>query len=159
MVLLLLLTAISLTSLKAIKTDERLSGNLEDRYLAFQAAEAGLRDAEDFLKRRPLPTFSDAAGLYVFRHKVTPEPFSLTTSNARHFGQDLASPIELDGVAADPLYAIEELEISADQDSLLTETYNQPQERGITYRITSLGFGGSPSTRVVLQSTFFQRQL
>ena len=55
MILLLLLTGISLTSLKAIKTDERLAGNLQDRHVAFQAAEAALREAEGYLDRPSLP--------------------------------------------------------------------------------------------------------
>ena len=75
MVLLLLMTAISLTSLKAIKTDERLAGNLQDRYLAFQAAEAALREAEEFLTGvSPGPPFATKKGFTSTPHSGIPAP-------------------------------------------------------------------------------------
>lgn len=46
LMMLIILTILGLTALQVATTEERMSGNTRDRGLAFQAAEAGLRDAE-----------------------------------------------------------------------------------------------------------------
>jgi len=148
MVLLLLMTAVSLTSLKSTKTDERLAGNLQDRYLAFQAAEAALRAAEDFLEQPSLPPLLNTGGLYTFNHANLPQPFDYTATNARTY------PESLTGTAAAPLYTLEQLEAGVEQGSSLVVGVRYGSERRATYRITTVGFGGSATTRVVLQATF-----
>jgi type IV pilus assembly protein PilX len=148
MILLLLLTAVSLTSLKAIKTDERLAGNLQDRYVAFQAAESALREAEDFLEQAALPRFENTAGLYLQANGGIPYPFDYDSDNARVYTGSLS------GVTNQPLYTIEQMEGGVEQGDSLVIGVRYGGERRASYRITALGFGGSSSTRVVLQSTF-----
>ena len=148
MVLLLLMSAAALTALKAVKTEERMAGNLQDSYLAFQAAEAALREAEELLAQPDLPPFGASEGHYRFDQAGIPTPFAFTNANARQYGRDL------DGVSRRPLYILEQLEGGAEQGaSLVIGTRYGPEWR-TTYRITALGFGGSALTRVVLQTTY-----
>lgn len=55
LILLLLMTLLGLASLRGTILEERMTANLLDRGLAFQVAEAGLREAEAALD--PQPTF------------------------------------------------------------------------------------------------------
>jgi len=148
MILLLLMTAIALTTLKAIKTDEHLTGNQQDRHLAFQAAEAGLREAELLLEQPSLPPFDGNAGLYLYTDPGIPVPLELDASNARRYGETLA------GVDQEPLYIIERMEAGVEQGDSLVMGVRYGAQRRSSYRITTTGFGGSATTRTVLQSTF-----
>jgi len=148
MFLLLLMSLVSLTVLKAIKTDERMAGNLQDRNLAFQAAESALREAEDLLVQPSLPSFNGRNGLYRFDDTRVPAGFDLTSANARTYGHDLI------GIALRPRYIIEIMEAGVEPGNSLLVGVNNVSEKRATFRITALGFGGSATTRVVLQSTY-----
>jgi len=152
MILLLLMSTAALTSLKAIRTDERMAGNLQDRFLAFQSAESALRAGEDVLALPALPVFSAANGLYRFDDQNVPLPSAFTGTNARTYAA--AKAALLLGVAAAPRFIIEEMEASFDRGTSLLVGISYGGERRTCYRITAVGYGGSVSTRVVLQSTF-----
>jgi len=152
MILLLLMSTAALTSLKAIRTDERMAGNLQDRFLAFQSAESALRAGEAMLARPALPVFSAAAGLYRFDDQNVPSPSAFGTGNANTY--DATKTDLLLGVAQAPRFIIEELEASFDRGTSLVVGIGYGAERRACYRITAIGYGGSVSTRVVLQSTF-----
>jgi type IV pilus assembly protein PilX len=47
LVMLLLLTLIGVTSVQTTSLEEKMAGNMRDQNIAFQAAEAALRDAEE----------------------------------------------------------------------------------------------------------------
>src|SRR5690606_3767551 len=63
LVLLLVMTILGVSSLSSTTLQERMAGNLRDSNLAFQAAEAALREGEEFLRQAVLPPFTGAAGL------------------------------------------------------------------------------------------------
>jgi type IV pilus assembly protein PilX len=148
MLLLLLMTTIALTSLKAIKTDEHLTGNTQDRHLAFQAAEASLREAERMLEQPALPPFDGTDGLYLYSATNIPGPLELDDNNARRYTETLA------GVDQSPLYIIERMEAGVEQGDSLVMGVRYGAQRRSAYRITATGYGGSATTRVVLQTTF-----
>lgn len=148
MILLLLMSAVALTSLKAIKTEERMAGNLQDRYLAFQAAEAALREAEGLLDSPSLPSFGAANGLYRYDQTGIPDAFRFTTANAREYPRDLGV------VAHRPLYIVEQMEPGVEQGASLVVGTHYGAEMRATYRITAIGYGGAATTRVVLQSSY-----
>lgn len=56
LILLVVMTLLGLASLRSTQMEERMSGNQLDRGLAFQAAEAALREAEIRASSRPIPT-------------------------------------------------------------------------------------------------------
>ncbi|QSX77474.1 pilus assembly PilX family protein [Agrilutibacter solisilvae] len=64
LILLLVVTLIALASLRGTLMEERMSANVLDRSLAFQAAEAALREGESVAAGKPaLPAAGCAAGL------------------------------------------------------------------------------------------------
>ncbi len=151
MVLLLLMSVVSLISLKGIKTDERMAGNLQDRYLAFQAAESGLRAGEAVLDpKSTLPPFDGTSGLYSFTDQSRPSPFELDADNARLYTNDLYGIPE----SQRPRYMIELMEAGVEQGDSLVVGVNYGGERRASFRITALGLGRSATTRVVLQTTY-----
>lgn len=71
LILLLVMTLLGLASMRGTLLEERMSGNLYDRSLAFQAAEAALRQGEALAVTKPVFPVAgcDAAGLC-----ATPDP-------------------------------------------------------------------------------------
>ena len=64
LILLLVVTLIALASLRGTLMEERMSSNVRDRSLAFQAAEAALREGEAVAAGKPkVPNAGCAAGL------------------------------------------------------------------------------------------------
>ena len=147
---------------------ERMLGNAKDRDLAFQAAEAALRDAEfDIgLNITQASAFADtcAAGLCTTptqRTTVSNLPvhaqagfsWTLADGKVRRYGQFTAQPA-LTGVVSPPVYVIENLGTLGD------EVGQGGNEEAVnprhTYRITARAFGARPETVVMLQSIFFR---
>jgi type IV pilus assembly protein PilX len=62
LLLLLIMTLLGLASLRSGLLEERMSGNLLDRGVSFQTAEAALREAEGVILTRP--AYTGAGGLY-----------------------------------------------------------------------------------------------
>jgi type IV pilus assembly protein PilX len=150
LILLLLLSLLGAASMKMARMEESMAGNTQDRTLAFQAAEAALREAEVLLQNPALPAFSASNGMYRYQDAdaVAPEGLLLSADNARVYTQTLPD------VAAPPLYILEQMAAAPlSSDSLLIGTQYGSQQR-FTYRITALGFGGSASTKVVLRASY-----
>lgn len=66
LVLLLLLTLIGVSGMSSVGLQERMAGSLGERAIYFEAAEAGLRDAERYLSNAVVPAFDNSAGKYLF---------------------------------------------------------------------------------------------
>jgi type IV pilus assembly protein PilX len=65
LMLILLLTLIGLAAMQSTTLQERMAGNMQQRDLAFQSAEAGLRDAENYIGGLALlPAFNNTGGLH-----------------------------------------------------------------------------------------------
>src|SRR5690606_4287167 len=119
-----------------------------DRDLAFQAAEAALRAAEEFLNQATLPAFDGTAGLY-----QPADPGDPAVWEAINWSADARTYTgTVDGVAAQPRYVIEELpEIIASSGSAAAD---EAAIEGGVYRVTARAVGGSDTTVVMLQSTY-----
>lgn len=66
LILLLILTLIGVSGMNSVGLQERMAGSLSLRADYFEAAEAGLRDAERYLSAAALPAFANADGRYLF---------------------------------------------------------------------------------------------
>lgn len=66
LLLLLVMTLLGLASLRATLLEERMSGALYDRSLAFQAAELAMREAEAFINAQAVNIVSDAQARTLF---------------------------------------------------------------------------------------------
>ncbi|HKW79471.1 MAG TPA: PilX N-terminal domain-containing pilus assembly protein [Casimicrobiaceae bacterium] len=163
---LLVLSIIGIAALNSTLLQEKMAGNTKDTNLAFQAAEAGLRDAEADVVATITPgtvfTSSCTNGLCT-PPSTWPTPLSVDISQAidwtsagktRTYGSRTNAP-ELPDVAAQPLYVIEKLSsLPVGPGGSVGIGLNAPNSGGAAYRLTVLATGMRPETRVILQSTF-----
>lgn len=166
MLVLVVLTLLSISAMNSAAMQERMSGHLRDSQLAFESADAALRDTEQWLEAQTViasPCDAVAAGCDLF----TPDAMhALDGTDGRPWwvgasddwwqqnGHDfITAGQELGGNAADPRTVIEELKRVPD--SLVVGV--APQGSRIYYRVTARGVGGSPWAQTVVQSTFVKQ--
>jgi len=174
---LLVLSVLGVSALNSTLMQDKMVSNTKDLNLAFQAAEAGLRDGEADVERNKTiwtPTsFSSACtnGLCV-PPSTWPSPSSLDISKAidwtntgltRSYGSQTALPL-LPDVAAQPQYVIERIPPPPGLPATPGSSVGigcgvscPPPPTGFAYRLTVLATGVRPETRVVLQSTYIVR--
>ena len=162
-----LILGVSVMSINVMQ--ERMIGNTKDRDLAMQAAEAGLRDAELFLRLSAtgggtMLTFADdcagglctppsqrAGGIYPSPLPVHKVP-GFSWNVARRYGQGIADARDYPGVARQPQYVIEKVGTLAACVGCGTE-----DPLRVAYRITARGYGAREDTVVMLQSIYAMR--
>jgi type IV pilus assembly protein PilX len=174
---LLVLAVLGVSALNSTLMQEKMVSNTKDANLAFQAAEAGLRDGEADVERNKTlwtPTsFTSACtnGLCV-PPSTWPSPSSLDISKAidwsntgltRTYGSQTAAP-SLPDVAAQPEYVIERIPPPPGLPATPGSSVGigcgvscPTAANGFAYRLTVLATGARPETRVVLQSTYIVR--
>ena len=157
LVILVLLTLMGLTTMKSALVQERMSGGSADKTLAFEAAEMALRDAERHVSAS-LSSGSAfvngcSAGLCLppADGSVLAETVDWDGSLPATYGQATAAPA-LGGVARQPRYLIELL---PDMTPPLGNSVGA-ELKGTPFRITALGYGKQPNTRVMLQTTYYK---
>jgi len=163
---LVILTVLTLLGVGAMQMDaieEHMAGNMSDLNVAFQAAESGLRDGElDVLKNIGPATVFDSSctnGLCTVNDTSTPTWKTLDWSNTgvtRAYGQ-YTGATPLSNVAAQPRYIIEKLPTLAATTGESVAVGIKPSGNGEAFRITALGYGGRPESKVMLQSIFVKR--
>jgi type IV pilus assembly protein PilX len=151
LLVLLMLTLLALAATRSASLQERIAGNARSLDLAFQAAEAALREGERRLEGT-VPAPGTVPGWY--HHEINPAPRweqpavwdsqpSLTyTLNSDDGWQ----------VAREPQFAIEELGPIPDPEGALEAGGELPP--ATMYRISARGFGATVETQVILQTTF-----
>jgi type IV pilus assembly protein PilX len=157
LLILLLLTMIGVNAMQTNTQEEKMAGNMRDRNLAFEAAEAALRKAEQNIEILPNPcVFNGSNGLY---GKGNSEPNYLfdntlwTDTTSQLYTDDLS------GVAEQPRYLIKLVKQFFPPDSdgggiEITNTPRSEDELVSVFRITARGVGGSERSQVILQSHY-----
>jgi type IV pilus assembly protein PilX len=166
MMFLLVLAIIGVSILNNTLIQEKMAGNAKDSNVAFQAAEAGLRDAEaDVVKNITSGSVFSASctsGLCT-SPSTWPTPLSIDISKAidwsnngiRRVYGSYTGATPLPDVAAQPLYVIEKLSsLQIGPGDSVGIGISAPGSGGAAYRLTVLSTGVRPETRVILQSTF-----
>jgi type IV pilus assembly protein PilX len=164
LLLMIALVLLAFASANSSLLQERMAGNVRDRSAAFNAAEAGLRDAEQYMREKEvLPVFNGTNGHFKLNElnisvvAGTDVPAGSSTTDVSTediwatkkaieeiktkgiaYGSNTLRP-NLPNVPEQPRYTIEEM----------------PQQAGrmMTFRITCVGFGPNDSV-VVLQSYY-----
>jgi type IV pilus assembly protein PilX len=174
---LLVLTILGLSSMGGTILEEKMTGFYRDRQIAFEAAEAALRDGElDALSIRisgatgfaagcgstTSPVSTADAGLCAVETDGTPIWIDFESDSTKktgwvngdnedhsvRYGQFTgANAFPTDSVAKPPRYIIEAIKVANQQLKL-----NASQSYKYAYRITAVGFGRRATTRVLLQS-------
>lgn len=174
---LLVLAVLGMSALNSTLMQEKMVSNTKDANLAFQAAEAGLRDGEADVQMNNAfwtpTTFSSSCTNGLCTPPSTwPSPSSLDISKAidwsnggltRTYGSQTAAP-QLPDVAVPPQYVIERIPPPPGLPATPGTSIGmgcgascQPPGAGFAYRLTVLATGARLETRVVLQSTYIVR--
>ena len=169
LILLIVMTLIGVTAMQTTALEERMAGNMRDQNLAFQAAEAGLRDAEALLDPtnlidRPLTCSSAPCSCTIGSCSVWERNFYMTTDFSKQIdswwttnGQELgtAGNQDITEIAEDPRYIIQELEFKPDE--LGAPSYNNLNPGRQYFLITARGKGGTQTATAVLETTYTRR--
>ena len=128
LIFLVILTLLGITASTVTGLEERMTGNTRDRDLAFEAAEAAIRDAASLLT---MPAFRGLA--------TTLDVTAANDAaywNAYDWSTAIAPSQTLNQIAQQPQIIL--------------------QRRGATnnYRITARGFGGTTNSVVILQAEY-----
>ncbi|MFZ1624182.1 MAG: pilus assembly protein [Gammaproteobacteria bacterium] len=155
LVMLLVLTLLATASARMTLLEERMTGNTQDRNVAFQAAEAALRFGEGVAQANDLPVFGGGdGGLYKpAAPNETPLWETLDWNNAAevHADTELDSAVaKLGGANAN--YIVEQLpRVPTPGESLAADT---TVDEAAFYRVTAHGVGLAGNAQVTLQTTF-----
>lgn len=149
LIMLLLITLVAVGGMQGTILQERMTGNLRDRDLAFQSAEAALREAEQTIDNDPdTEAFTDNQnGFYEVNNDNRPD--WQTRANLDNGSGFIEYGGDIPGVAVQPRYFIERLGI---EEPPLNAS--DPIPLPAFFRITALGTGGSENTEVVLTSVY-----
>ncbi|MGH8658869.1 MAG: pilus assembly PilX family protein [Gammaproteobacteria bacterium] len=168
LIMLLVLSVIGVTAMQSTTLEEKMAGNLRDQTLAFQAAEAALREGETCLANQaaePVAQANPPPPLCATCPTCADTVFQLNTPGVDVLNNALwdntGAPIlyrtyagTLQKVATAPKHLIEYH--SFIKDSLTTG--QQGDETGrVTFRDTARGTGGSDAARAHTQSTYTRR--
>ncbi|MFS1524597.1 PilX N-terminal domain-containing pilus assembly protein [Microbulbifer sp. 2304DJ12-6] len=157
LIILLLMTFIGLAAMRGSGMQELMAGNMRDRQLAFQAAEAALRAGESSVSTtfKTMTFDGNTAGQVEDMAGATNSGFWLGYTWE---GASISTNLGLQEVAKQPVYVIERVtpqlpNSSADGSGIDMESLGKLQPTP-TYRITSRGVGGTENAVVILQSTY-----
>ena len=177
LIFLLVLAVLGVSALNSTVMQEKMVSNTKDVNLAFQAAEAGLRDGEADVEKNnsiwtPTTFTSSCTNGLCMPPSMWPSPSSLDISKAinwsdsgltRTYGGQTAAP-SLPDLAAQPLYVIERIPPPPGLPATPGSSVGigcgvscPAPPTGFAYRLTVLATGARPETRVVLQSTYIVR--
>jgi len=154
MIILIVMTLIGITGISTSSLEEKMAGNTRDKALAFQAAEAALRDGENFFNNNivSIAAAFNGASVGLYPAGTNPDVFAAAT-----WGNSLVYSDVIDDVATQPNYIIELLgEIGGTGDSLNIQGYGESSGlTGMTaVRVTARGTGGTNNAVATLQSNF-----
>jgi type IV pilus assembly protein PilX len=157
LMMLLVMTILGVTAMQMSRMEERMAGNVRDVNIAFQGAEAGLRDGEDGLRAlnvRPVPCVTAPCNVWrrdVIAVSMRDQPLSWWVANGRQYGPSATK--EVSDATRDPMYVVEEVGFVPDS---LAIGHGPPEGRNF-YRVTSSGAGASDTSEAVLESTYAKR--
>jgi type IV pilus assembly protein PilX len=165
LVMVLLMTIVGLAAIRGSNMQELMAGNMRDRNLAFQAAEAGLRAGESQVRPEILvlpvfdgteegmqPDLNAPGGLAPSIFWATDDWAVANSSVLTAMGLDLAS-------GSQPRYVVEKLVVpvtaaAAAEGSAIDVASLDAFEEAEFFRVTSRGVGGTTDTDVLVQSVY-----
>jgi len=157
LVMLLILTIVGISAMRNTTLEEKMAGNMRDKGLSFQAAEATLRAAEKYIEDNIVSTVAfdtdgsdglyDKTDMYIWKNINWDGDDSLENSD---FDSDY-------NVAEPPRFIVQHIaSIAGDENSLNLGNYGQntgacDQE---LFLVTARATGGSGGAPVLLQTTY-----
>lgn len=161
LIFLLVMTLIGVAAMQGVTLEEKMAGNMRSGEIAFQAAEAALREGEEWIMDINLydpPTAVSSCSnnpcLLWQRGQLTDYLAQKNSSwwliHGREYGE--AGTQEIAQASMDPRYVIEYL--GYDPANTIVDTDERAHHIGPHfYRVTAVGFGSDTAARRVLQTT------
>jgi type IV pilus assembly protein PilX len=161
LVLLLVLTILGVSVVQTTSLEIRMARNEHDTLLAFEAAESALRDAEAVIEATTSTVlYNDAGNGGLWNLPELTDGNRWENTAIWSDGRSIMAPTPVDAVAGQvqPRYMIEHI-ASVQRDENAYQQDNKYNNAGTAdsvevFRVTALGFGGSPNSRVMLQTTY-----
>lgn len=165
LVILLALTLIGVSGMRSTTMEEKMTGHMRDKTLAFQAAEAALKRGEQFFHPVVGTGAFDGTGGQYGPGDADPDfwdPTTWTSGNSFAYTDpilNVITPSAIAGVAAQPRYLLKYVgDISVDNTSLNIGGYGQQKIGDVSdFRITARGTGGTDNSVVILHAYFGKR--
>lgn len=149
LVFLLILTMLGLSSVRTTILEEKMTSNMRDQQIAFEAAETGLREGEKWLddQNRQPNTKTSGSGFVFAQNKLT----GITQKDAAWWNDSNTkqAPTSLTTVKSQPRFVLEERGFIADS---LVRGFKEPTGRTL-YRVVARGTGMSDSSQSLVEST------
>lgn len=152
LMMLLLLTIVGVTAMQMTTLQERMAGGYRDRHMAFQGAEAALREGERLLNQATVPEFysNGTDGLYVAGAAPDWHDFESATTRL-YAGGDMSNELN-QNLDSPPEYYIERLPFRIGHGSSLGSDVSL--EDNDLFRVTARSTGATGQATVVLQSVY-----
>jgi type IV pilus assembly protein PilX len=155
LLMLLVMTILGVAAMQMTRFEERMAGNSRDINIAFQGAEAGLRDGESRIAAMlGTPAICATAPCTVYQSEVLPTNIrdqTLTWWRANGIELGVAGTQEVTDAARDPIVIIEEM--TTVNDSLV---FPPPAGSGSRtfFKVTASSAGANAQTEAVLETTY-----
>jgi len=163
LIILVVMTLLGLSGMRTSVMEEKMAGNMRDSELAFQAAEAALRDAEKHIQDNVISTAAFDAdgtdGLYNNDDSRIWESVDWTDASSLEYTGFDSSTTGVN-VSTAPRYVIQHLaSVGSASDKLNLGNAGQGTGAGTVeaFTVTARGTGGSDTAVVYLQTTFGKR--
>lgn len=160
LVVLLILTIVGVSAMRNTVMEEKMVGNMRDKGLSFQAAEATLRMAEKYIEDNIVSTNAfDTDGSDGLYDKSNMQVWKSLNWDAN----DSIANSDFDGtynVSEPPRFILQHIaSISSDANNLNLGNYGQNTGAGTieVFLITARATGGSGNAPVILQTTYGKR--
>lgn len=162
---LLVMTIIGVTAMSGASLQEKMAGNMRDKNLSFESAEAALRDAEiSELSIDSLQPFNNTNGRYVLASNTGQQRFEVSNWRATEWKNnantiEYSEPGVLPQLVAPPRFYIEQLppvKLSLVPGNSLNVGTEYGEKTRIYHRITARGVGQTDTAVTILQSTFLR---
>ena len=157
LIFLVILTLVGVSAMQNTMLEEKMSGNVKDRNLAFQNAESAVREAELFIEGvTGLGMFNGTGGLFGLTD-AEPDYSAAATWSATSNHVQSSSDF---GAYASPRYFIKQYTIvSGTEGALNLSGYGDNKGSGdiTVFNITARGTGGGQDTAEVILRTFYGR--
>jgi type IV pilus assembly protein PilX len=153
LIMLLILTIIGVTGMRTTVLEEKMAGNMRDQNLAFQAAEAALRDGEDIIQSLVAISSFDGTSGRLNASDSDPDFFAPSTWSST---SSIAYSGTLSDVATQPRFILKYIgQIESNTGSLNVGSYGKRSTNTVAnFRVTARGTGRSDNSQVTLQGYY-----
>ena len=156
LIILVAMTLIGITAMRTTVLEEKMAGNMRNKEIAFQAAEATLRAAERYIQNNVISTVSfdndGSDGLYNNDDVRIWENINWTDADSLEYS-DFDSSFN---VASPPRFVVQHLSTTGDSNKVVVDNIGEGTGGGNveTFLITARGTGTTDNAVVYIQSTW-----